>query len=251
MLCPSVTSPLARPDGGPLIYAERMTRNLRVLIVDDQPLMSGALKTLVDSTPGMGCLGVASNGAEALEACGATPAPDVVLMDMQMPVMDGVEATGHIAREHPEIRVLAITTFTSENYLIPALRAGAAGYLVKDAEPDSILSAIHAVHRGESVLSPAVTEKLLTAIEEDRHGVETHPAGPGCPDGSDLTDRELAVLRLLARGMSNTEIAGCLHISESTVKATFTRILDKLEVRDRVQAIIRSAQLGLVTLSLD
>ena len=233
-----------------VFYADAVTQNLRVLIVDDQPLMSGALKTLVDSAPGMSCIGVAANGAEALEACDATT-PDVVLMDMQMPVMDGVEATGHIARDHPEIRVLAITTFTSENYLVPALRAGAAGYMVKDAEPASILSAIHAVHRGESVLSPTVTKKLLTAIEEDGPGVGTRPVRPGDPDGSDLTERELGVLHLLARGQSNTEIAQSLHLSESTVKATFTRILDKLEVRDRVQAIIRSAQLGLVTLSLD
>nr|WP_281383518.1 response regulator transcription factor [Micrococcus cohnii] len=218
------------------------------MIVDDQPLMSGALRTLIDSAPGMTCIGVAANGAEGVESCLATQ-PDVVLMDMQMPVMDGVQATGRITAESPSTRVLAITTFTSENYVVPALRAGAAGYLLKDAAPATIIHGIRAVRRGESVLSPAVTQQLLTAIAEDE------PAGPptdaGAPDGSDLTERELEVLALLARGQSNTEIAQSLHLSESTVKAALTRAMEKLEVRDRVQAIIRAAQLRLVTLSLD
>ncbi|QCU78922.1 response regulator transcription factor [Citricoccus sp. SGAir0253] len=225
-------------------------RSVSVLIVDDQPLMSGALRVLVENSPGMSCVGIAANGAEAVEACRATR-PNVVLMDMQMPVMGGVEATERITAEFPETSVLAITTFTSEPYLIPALRAGAAGYLLKDAEPESIVSAIWGVHRGESVLSPAVTRKLLSSLEEDRPGVGTVPRAPGDPDGSDLTPRELDVLRLLARGRSNTEIAEELHVSESTVKSNLTRIMDKLEVRDRVQVIIRAAQLGLVTLSLD
>ncbi|MDI3329308.1 MAG: response regulator transcription factor [Micrococcus sp.] len=223
-------------------------RNIAVLIVDDQPLMSGALKVLVENAPNMHCVGIAANGAEALEACQATH-PDVVLMDMQMPVMGGVEATARISAEFPETSVLAITTFTSEPYLVPALRAGAGGYLLKDAEPETIVSAIRSVHRGESVLSPAVTRKLLSSIEDDRP--VGNGARPGDPDGSELTPRELDVLRLLARGRSNTEIAEELHISESTVKANLTKIMDKLEVRDRVQAIIRAAQLGLVTLSLD
>ncbi len=222
---------------------------ISVLIVDDQPLMSGALRVLVENSPGMEFVGIAANGAEALEACQATR-PDVVLMDMQMPVMGGVEATERISAEFPETSVLAITTFTSEPYLIPALRAGAAGYLLKDAAPETIVSAIWGVHRGESVLSPAVTRKLLSSIEDDRP-VVGNGARPGDPDGSELTPRELDVLRLLARGRSNTEIAEELHISESTVKANLTKIMDKLEVRDRVQAIIRAAQLGLVTLSLD
>lgn len=231
-------------------YAGAMPdRNIAVLIVDDQPLMSGALKLLVENAPNMHCVGIAANGAEALEACQATH-PDVVLMDMQMPVMGGVEATARISAEFPETSVLAITTFTSEPYLVPALRAGAGGYLLKDAAPETIVSAIRSVHRGESVLSPAVTRKLLSSIEGDRPAL-SNGARPGDPDGSELTPRELDVLRLLARGRSNTEIAEELHISESTVKANLTKILDKLEVRDRVQAIIRAAQLGLVTLSLD
>ena len=131
------------------------------------------------------------------------------------------------------------------------LRAGAGGYLLKDAEPPAILGAIQAVHRGESVLSPAVATKLLASIERDRPTVGPTSVQPGSPDGSDLTERELGVLRLLARGQSNPEIAANLFVSESTVKANLTRIMAKLEVRDRVQLIIRAAQLGLVTLALD
>lgn len=222
---------------------------LKVLIVDDQPLMSGALKTLVESSTNMECVGIAANGAEGLESSRASH-PDVVLMDMQMPVMGGVEATERITAELPDTKVLAITTFTSEPYLVPALRAGAAGYLLKDADPETIIGAIWSVYRGESVLSPAVTRKLLSSLEDDRPAAG-NGLRAGDPDGSELTPRELDVLRLLARGRSNTEIAEELHISESTVKANLTKILDKLEVRDRVQAIIRAAQLGLVTLSLD
>lgn len=227
-----------------------MSEELRILIADDQPLMSGALRVLVASAPGMTCVGVVANGVEAVEACAAIE-PDVVLMDMQMPLMDGVEATRRIKDTHPAIRVLAITTFTSEDYLVPALRAGAGGYLLKDAEPPAILGAIQAVHRGESVLSPAVATKLLASIERDRPTVGPTSVQPGSPDGSDLTERELGVLRLLARGQSNPEIAANLFVSESTVKANLTRIMAKLEVRDRVQLIIRAAQLGLVTLALD
>lgn len=224
--------------------------NLTVLVVDDQPLMSGALRTLIDSAPEMECVGVAANGAEAVEACLAVR-PDVVLMDMQMPVMGGVEATARITETCPGTRVLAITTFTSEQYLVPALRAGAAGYLLKDADPAAILGAIWGVHRGESVLSPAVTSKLLASIEHDRPVVGRAQLNPGDPDGSDLTPREREILHLLARGRSNPEMAQELSLSESTVKSNLTRIMDKLEVRDRVQVIIRAAQLGLVTLSLD
>lgn len=172
-------------------------------------------------------------------------------MDMQMPRMDGVEATRRIVASHPETRVLAITTFSSEDYLVPALRAGAAGYLLKDAQPATVLGAVRAVRRGESVLSPAVAHKLIAAVETERPAVGALQVCPGDPDGSDLTPREREVLDLLARGRSNPEIAAELHVSESTVKGNLGRIMDKLEVRDRVQVIIRAAQLGLVTLSLD
>lgn len=226
------------------------TPPLKVLIVDDQPLMSGALRMLVESSSDMECVGIAANGEEGVESSRATH-PDVVLMDMQMPVMGGVEATQRITAELPNTKVLAITTFTSEPYLVPALRAGAAGYLLKDADPETIIGAIWSVHRGESVLSPAVTRKLLSSIEGDGAAVGKTAVSSGDPDGSDLTPRELDVLRLLARGRSNPEMAEELHLSESTVKANLTKIMDKLEVRDRVQVIIRAAQLGLVTLALD
>lgn len=223
---------------------------IRVLIADDQPLMSGALRVLVDSAPGMRCVGLVADGVEAVEAVEATRV-DVVLMDMQMPRMDGVEATRRITASRPDTRVLAVTTFSSEDYLVPALRAGAAGYLLKDAEPATVLGAVEAVRRGESVLSPAVAAKLIAAVERDHPVVGPAAAEPGDPDGSDLTEREHQVLTLLARGRSNPEIAAELQVSESTVKANVGRVIDKLEVRDRVQVVIRAAQLGLVTLSLD
>lgn len=220
-----------------------------MLVVDDQPLMSAALRALVQAAPGMTCVGVAADGVEAVEVCDAVEV-DVVLMDMQMPRMDGVEATRLITGAHPATRVLAITTFTSQDYVVPALRAGAAGYLVKDAEPETVLGAIHAVHRGDAVLSPAVAARLVAAVEMDRPAVDRVCPGPGDPDGSELTERERSVLGLLARGLSNAEIAQCLGCSESTVKGHVMKVVAKLEVRDRVQAVIRAAQLGLVTLSL-
>lgn len=222
---------------------------IRVLVADDQPLMRTALEHFVSQAPDLEAVGGAQDGLQALEMARAAR-PDVVLMDMQMPRMDGIEATRRITAAHPSTRVLAVTTFTSQDYVVPALRAGAAGYLVKDADPETVVGAIHAVRRGDAVLSPAVAARLVSAVERDRPAVDRVEPRPGDPDGSDLTDRERAVLELLARGLSNGEIAVALTVTESTVKGHVMKIIDKLEVRDRIQAVIRAAQLGLVTLSL-
>lgn len=220
--------------------------DIRVLIADDEPLMSQALRIYCETAPGFACVGEVRNGRLAVGHAAALR-PDVVLMDLQMPVMDGIEATRLITSAHPEVRVVAVTSFSSEEYLIPALHAGASGYLVKDAEPGDILAAIRAVHHGEAALSPAVSRELLRSIRVGDHAGPA-AAAAGAPA---LSPRELDVLRALARGRNNAEIGADLYISEATVKATLGRLTAKLEVRDRVQALIRASQLGLVELTLD
>lgn len=220
---------------------------IQVLVVDNEPLMRQALKIILEAAPGFQWLGEATNGIEAIDFCAGNN-PDVILMDMQMPRMDGVEATGIITTNYPDIGVLAITAFSSEEYLVPALRAGAAGYLVKDAEPTEILAAIQAVHDGNAAISASVSQDLILAIRD------AHEVKPNSTLGQiliALSDREHEVLQLLARGRNNPEMAAELHVSEATVKAHLSRILAKLGVRDRVQALIRAAQYGLVELHMD
>lgn len=218
---------------------------IKVLIADDQPLMSQAFRVFIEAAPGMTCVGEVRNGRLAVSHCDLLR-PHVVLMDMQMPEMNGVEATRRISEKHPEIRVLAVTTFSSEEYLVPALKAGAAGYLLKDSEPDDIIRAIRSVNEGEAVLSPSVSNELIQSIRQEE------PAAHAVDEAlqAQLSERELEVLRLLARGMNNSEIAGALYVSEATVKAHLGRIMVKLGVRDRVQTVIKAAQSGLVHLSL-
>ena len=218
---------------------------IEVLIVDDQPLMAKALKVFVDGSEGMTVVGDASNGAEAIRQAELL-SPDVVVMDMQMPVMDGVEATRIITRDFPKTRVLAVTTFSSEQYLVPALRAGASGYLVKDAEPEEVVAAIRGVYEGNGVIAPQVASDLIDAVRE----VSTGPLHPGGRPEHGLTERELAVVLSLARGNSNSEIAAELFLAEATVKTHMGRIMDKWGVRDRVQVLIHAAQLGLVRIGV-
>jgi DNA-binding NarL/FixJ family response regulator len=218
---------------------------IEVLIVDDQPLMAKALKVFVDGSEGMTVVGEASNGAEAIRQTELL-SPDVVVMDMQMPVMDGVEATRIITRDFPKTRVLAVTTFSSEQYLVPALRAGASGYLVKDAEPEEVVAAIRGVHEGNGVIAPQVASDLIDAVRE----VSTGPLQLGGHGEHGLTERELAVVLSLARGNSNSEIAAELFLAEATVKTHMGRIMDKWGVRDRVQVLIHAAQLGLVRIGV-
>lgn len=217
---------------------------IRVLIADDESLMRQAFRTIIDTADGFECVGEVRNGAQALHHVEMLN-PDVVLMDLQMPEMDGVEATGRIVEKYPDVKILAVTAFSSEEYLIPALRAGAAGYLVKDTTPESMLSAIRSVYAGESVLSPAVSRKLVDRVmSQPAHGGVSTPR-------PELGERELEVVQYLANGLNNAEIAARLGYSEASVKLYLSRAMAKLNVRDRVQTLIVAMQWGLVTPNLD
>ncbi|WAC65138.1 response regulator transcription factor [Agrococcus sp. SL85] len=214
---------------------------IRVLIVDDEALMRHALGVFVSSADDMVVAGEAADGAAAVRACG-TLRPDVVLMDMQMPVMNGADATRAVLEAHPGTRVIALTTFTSERFLIPALRAGATAYLVKDTEPDELVAAIRDVHEGSYVISPQVTRELVETVSQGPAARVPEPLH----SSEQLSERELDIVRLLARGLSNAEIAGELHVSEATVKTHLGRVMAKWGVRDRVQTLIRAAKADLV-----
>lgn len=217
---------------------------IRVLIADDESLMRQAFRTIIDTADGFECIGEVRNGAQAVKHVELLR-PDAVLMDLQMPEMDGVEATSHIVERFPEVKILAVTAFSSEEYLIPALRAGAAGYLVKDTTPESMLSAIRSVFAGESVLSPAVSRKLVAKVM-------SQPAHEGVgAKRPELGEKELEVVQYLANGLNNAEIAAKLGYSEASVKLYLSRAMAKLNVRDRVQTLIVAMQWGLVTPNLD
>lgn len=221
---------------------------VRVLISDDHPMMSAALRTYVDSAPGLECVGEAHDGETAVEMCGDLH-PDVVLMDLHMPSMGGIEATRAIRREHGDTAVLAITTFSTELYVIPALRAGAGGYFLKDAEPEQIIEAIREVHEGSAVFSPTVARQLMIAVKNEPEQVAT--ALKRFPEAPHIPARELEGLQLLATGRSNAEIAEKMLVSEATVKVYMGRLMKRLDVRDRVQLLIRGVELGLVEPSLN
>ncbi|MCD2441774.1 response regulator transcription factor [Agromyces sp. SYSU K20354] len=210
---------------------------IRVLVADDQALFREALMTLLEVHPGVEVVGEAGNGEEAVRRSGRLR-PDVVLMDLRMPVLDGIAATARIRAEQPDVRVLALTTFDDDDDVFAALRAGAVGYLLKDVSSARLVEALDAAARGESVLQPSVAAKVVARVArlpEDAPPPE-HP----------LSDREVEVVRLLADGRSNREIAGVLFLAEGTVKNLVTSVLSKLEVRDRTQAAIRARDLGVL-----
>jgi DNA-binding NarL/FixJ family response regulator len=209
----------------------------RVLIVDDQPLMRAGFKSVLEASGQVDVVGEAATGAEAIEQVRRLD-PDVVLMDVRMPDMDGIEAT----RRMPQQKVLILTTFGLDEYIIEALRAGASGFLLKDAPVDDLLGAVRAVAAGDAQLSPAVTKRLLDQV------ARRLPAAVDRDDAllDELTARELEVLRLLAVGMSNAEIGEALVVSEATVKTHVSSVLGKLGLRDRVQAVIYAYENGLV-----
>ena len=219
-----------------------MSAAVRVLLVDDQPLFREALATLLGVRPEVAVVGEAANGDEALRRSAAL-APDVVLMDLHMPVLDGVAATRRLRVEQPAVRVLALTTFDDDEDVFAALRAGAVGYLLKDVTSDRLVEALLAAARGESVLQPSVAAKVVARIARLP---DDDPAPRRQPLVVPLSDRELDVVRLLARGLSNREIATALFLAEGTVKNHVTNVLTKLGVRDRTQAALHARALDLI-----
>ncbi|MGE0871171.1 MAG: response regulator [Kofleriaceae bacterium] len=213
---------------------------VRVLLVDDQTLFRAGLRTLLSTRAEVEVVGDAENGQAAL-ALAAQVRPDVVLVDLKMPVLDGVATTRRLRVQLPTCRVVALTTFEDDELVFEVLRAGAVGYLLKDAPIGTLIDAILAASRGESVLQPSVASKVLAELSR----LSTTGA-PATNELSRLSDRERDVLRLIARGASNKEIAAALFLAEGTVKNHVTNILTKLGVSDRTQAALRARELGLV-----
>lgn len=213
---------------------------IRVLLTDDQALFREGLRTLLSTRPEVEVVGEASNGQEAV-ALVARLQPDVVLMDLQMPVMDGIRATAHIRQHWPAIPILALTTFDDDANLFGALRAGAAGYLLKDVSSETLISAITAAARGEAFLQSTVTGRVVAAFARLMESGGPRAEALVLP----LSPREREILALLGTGASNKEIADRLCLAEGTVKNHVTNILTKLDVRDRTQAALRARQLGL------
>ncbi len=218
-----------------------MTERIRILLVDDQTMFREGLRTLLTVQADFEIVGEASNGEEAVSQA-AKLHPQIVLMDLRMPVLDGAAATQRLRQAHPECRVIILTTFDDDEYVFDGLRAGAVGYLLKDAPSEKLYEAIRAAARGESFLQPSVAAKVLA---EFTRLVAMNPSQPAAlPDP--LSEREMEVLRLLARGASNREIAQALVIAEGTVKNHVTGILNKLGVSDRTQAALKARELNLV-----
>lgn len=213
---------------------------IRVLLVDDQVLFREGVATLLSVHDDLEVVGEAGDGAEGLELAGRLH-PQVVLMDLRMPVLGGVEATRRILARHPEVRVLVLTTFDDDDDVFEALRVGAAGYLLKDSPSARLVEAIRAAARGESFLQPSIATKVLAEFSRLEPRSRRTPELP-----EPLSDRELSILRLLARGATNKEIAGSLHLAEGTVKNYVTAILGKLGVTDRTQAALAATKLGLI-----
>jgi DNA-binding NarL/FixJ family response regulator len=216
-----------------------------VLLADDQELMRMGFRMVIDSQPDLAVVGEAGDGAEAIAAISRLE-PSVALMDVRMPVMDGVEATRRIVESGARTRIIILTTFDLDEYVYAALRAGASGFLLKDAQPAELLSAIRAVAAGEAVVAPRVTRRLLESYAH-RLPVSGEPDPAARDRLEQLTARELEVLDLVARGLSNAEIAEQFVLSEATVKTHVGRILAKLELRDRVQIVVFAYENGLIS----
>ncbi|GLX08838.1 response regulator transcription factor [Microbispora sp. NBRC 16548] len=219
---------------------------IRVLLADDQELLRGSLRLLVDSTPGLVAVGEAGTGARAVELARAER-PDVVLMDVRMPGMDGIEATRQICAGTSGVKVLILTTFDLDEYVYAGLRAGASGFLLKNTPPADLLTAIRVIAAGEGLLAPSVTRRLIAQFTQFARTAADRPRSGPLLDG--LTAREREVLTLVARGLSNLEIAANLHVSTATVKTHIGHLLAKLGARDRAQLVIAAYEGGLVSTS--
>jgi DNA-binding NarL/FixJ family response regulator len=213
---------------------------IRIVLADDQDLVREGLRMMLEAEHDIEVVGEARNGLEALDAARAHD-PDVLLMDLRMPELDGLEATARLVGSNARTRVLVLTTFDLDEYVYRAMKAGASGFLLKDANREQLASAVRTVAAGDTLLAPAITRRLI----EDFCLRPPPSAGPPAA-AKELSPRELQVFRLLAQGMSNAEIAGQLFLSEATVKSHVARILSKLELRDRVQAIVLAYESGIV-----
>lgn len=214
---------------------------IRVMLVDDQAMVRTGFRMILEAEPDISVVGEAATGREAVEMVDRAR-PDVILMDVRMPEMDGIEACGIIRDGDDTPRVMMLTTFDLDDYVHAALRAGASGFMLKDAPPEQLIDGIHVIHRGDALLAPSVTQTLIDEIA--RRPTGQPEAFPGIDR---LTERELEVIRLMAKGLSNGEIATELYLGEATVKTHVGRVLAKLDARDRVQAVVAAYESGLVT----
>jgi DNA-binding NarL/FixJ family response regulator len=218
---------------------------IRVLIADDQALVRGGFRMILEAQKDIEVVGEASDGREAL-AQARELQPDVVLMDIRMPELDGLEATRKLVTRDGSARVLMLTTFDLDEYVYEAMKAGASGFLLKDVRPEQLAEAVRVVAAGDSLLAPAITRRLIAEF------VRRPPPGSDRPaELGELTERELEVLKLIARGLSNGEIASALFVSDATVKTHVTHVLTKLKLRDRVQAVVLAYESGLVHPGVD
>jgi two-component system, NarL family, response regulator LiaR len=217
-----------------------MTQKIRVLITDDQAIVRKGIQALLATEPHIEVAGEAENGKDAIRQVEKLQ-PDVILMDLQMPEMDGIEAIGHITASRPNARILVLTSFATDDKVFPAIKAGALGYLLKDSSPEELIQAIQQVHRGESSLHPTIARKVLQELSRP-------PAPQQIPTSEPLTEREVDVLRLVARGLGNQQIADQLIISEATVRTHVSNILSKLHLASRTQAALYALQKGLASL---
>lgn len=228
-----------------------MTSPIRIVIADDHPIVRRGIRDLLETEEDLEVVGEATNGKDAVEVV-VTTHPDLVLMDLVMPEMDGIEATSYIINQWPEARIVVLTSFATDDMVFPAIKAGAIGYLLKDSEPEDLVQAIYQTHRGEASLHPKIARKLLQEIssgpEKSDNVLNSHGTYPAKPPVDPLTNREVEVLQLLARGKSNQDIAEALVISPGTVRTHVSNILSKLHLASRTQATLYALKQGFTSL---